>query len=99
MTAAAELPARTAHALHALMEAWAAMDGSGPLTAAEVCEYDDPEAALTARHTAAALTHARKRGLASCAPGPDHKWLWLATERGWALRRALEDRFLAETDS
>lgn len=90
---AAALPHRPARATYALMEAWTARDGSGPLTAAEVCEYDEPGAAWTVRHTAAALRHARRVGLVSLIPGPDGSGLWLATERAWEIRRALEDRF------
>ncbi len=86
--AAAGLPPRVAHVLHALMTRWS--DEGHAVTAAEVCEYDSE--ALTVRHTAAALARARKLGLAgNLAPG-----LWLATDRAWAMRSALEHRFRAE---
>lgn len=45
----AALPGRVAHVT--------ARDGSGPLTASEVCEYDDPGSAQTVRHTGAAPHH------------------------------------------
>lgn len=83
------IPPRTAHAVHALMEAWTNAGGSGPLTTAEICEYDSE--ALTARDTAAALSQARRLGLADGARG-----LWFATDRAWEMRRVLEDRFLSE---
>jgi hypothetical protein len=89
--AAVGLPRRVAHVTHALMARWTDKDGSGPLTTAEICEYDSE--ALTAAHTAAALTRARQLGLASSA-GPG---LWFATDRAWEMRRALENRFLSET--
>ncbi|MGH3121083.1 MAG: hypothetical protein ACRDND_08625 [Streptosporangiaceae bacterium] len=84
-----EIPDRAAHVTHALMEAWSAAGGSAPVTTAEVCEYDSE--ALTPRHTAAALIQARRLGLANGGRG-----LWFATDRAWAIRRVLEDRFLAE---
>jgi hypothetical protein len=88
--AAAALPPRVAHGLHALMVRWS--DKGEAVTAAEVCEYDS--GAPTVRHTAAALTRARKLGLAgNLAPG-----LWFATGRAWAMRAALEKRFRAEVD-
>ena len=88
---AAALPLRTAQALHALMARWRDAGGSAPITAAQVCEYD--ETALTVRHTAAALAHARRLGLADGYDG-----LWFATSAAWDMRKALEDRVLAEHD-
>lgn len=88
--AAADLPPRAAHVMHALMARWSDADGSGPLTAAEVCEYDIE--ALTVRHTAAALARARQFGLAELA-GPG---LWTATNRAWMMRAAIEERFRTE---
>lgn len=89
--AAAGLPPRVAHVLHALMTRWS--DEGRAVTAAEVCEYDS--GALTVRHTAAALARARGLGLAgNLAPGR-----WLATDRAWAMRAAIEQRFRAEVDN
>jgi hypothetical protein len=86
---ASEIPQRVAHVTHALMESWTNTGGCGPVTTAEVCEWDSE--ALTARNTASALVHARRLGLAGGGHG-----LWYATHRAWELRRALEDRFLGE---
>jgi hypothetical protein len=94
---AAALPPRVAHVTHALMARWRDLGGNGPLTAAEVCEYDSE--ALSARATGTALAHARRFRLASCVPGPDGNGLWWATDRAWEMRGALEDRFLREVES
>lgn len=80
-----QLPERTAQVVHALMEAWTAAEGSVPVTAAEVMVYDSE--ALTVQSTAAALTSARRLGLADGMDG-----LWFATNRAWEMRRELEDR-------
>ncbi len=88
---AAAIPARAAHVTHALMEAWTTCDGSGPLTAAEICEYENPVEAPTVKHTASALREAKALGLVDGVPG-----LWFATGRAWELRRELEARAFAE---
>jgi hypothetical protein len=80
------LSPRVARVTHALMEAWA-QAGGGPLTAAEVCEYDSE--ALTPVQTGIALSRARERGLADGARG-----LWFATDQAWAMRRELEEHVL-----
>jgi hypothetical protein len=85
---AEELSLRVAQVAHALMEA-STNAGGGPLTAAEVCEYDGE--ALSVHATAAALTHARRLRLADRFDG-----LWFPTNKAWELRRALEDRVLGE---
>jgi hypothetical protein len=87
------VPLRAAQAAHALMEAWSADDGSGrgPLTAAQVHEYD--RTALTVQSTGAALAHARRLGLVDGPPG-----LWFATAMGWSMRRILEDLVLGSED-
>jgi hypothetical protein len=87
------LPRRTAHAVHALLE------GSGPyahgmgvLTAAEIMLYDAE--ATSPRSTAAALREAMKHGLV----GYVGKGLWVPTNRAYNLRQALESRYLKETE-
>lgn len=88
--AAAALPSRVAHVLHALMARWS--DAGEAVTAAQVCEYDSE--AVTVQHTAAALSYARRYGLAStAAPGR-----WYATRKAERMRVALEARFRAEVD-
>ena len=90
----AELPARVAHATHALMAAShpSMGGGQGPFTAAEVCIYDAPWEALSARHTGAALREAQRRGLAVHIPGG----YWIPTGLAYEARSALEDRYLAD---
>lgn len=85
-----DMPRRTAHALHALLEASTA-EGMPP-TASEAMLYD--EEALSPRATAAALTSAARSGY--CFRAPDGCW-WPQTKL-YDLRRALEDRYLAETE-
>lgn len=87
----AALPRRTAHALHALLELEKHPVTQIP-TAAEVMLYDME--ADSPRGTAAALRHAAKLGYAMRVP-PAY---WTATFSGLELRRALEDRYLRETD-
>lgn len=85
----ADLPPRAAAAaVHALMEASAE---GGPVTTAEVYEYD-PDA-LRLKDTSALLTAARNRGLAVGA-----RRLWSATRAAWNMRRKLED-LIAERDT
>lgn len=76
------LPRRVAHATHALLTAWP-IDG-GPQRAGEVCVYD--REALGPRE-------ARRFGLVINICGS-----WVATDLARGLERALEDRYLAETE-
>lgn len=85
----ADLPRRTAHALHALL--CAADDQHGPPSASEVVIYD--EEAPSARSTAAALTSARRRGYCFCTNG-----FWWPTHHAYDARNDLEERFLADTE-
>lgn len=86
----AALPRRTAHALHALLEASAALHM--PPTAAEVVVYDAE--AANVRGTAAALRHAQRLGYCACTRGG----YWVPGNAAYELGRALEDRYLAETE-
>lgn len=91
-----QLPARVAHATHALMESSGAYAyGTGPRTAREACEYDAPWEALTPRHTAAALREAARRGLVAYVP----RGLWMPTNVAYAHRNALEARYLRDDDA
>ena len=90
---AAELPPRVAHAVHALLARLRDASG-GPLTAAEVCEYDSE--ALSVVSTGVALGHARRYGLADSWPAGRAGRVWTATRRAQDMRRDLEDRFLRD---
>lgn len=84
------LPRRTAHAAHALLTT--IREDGGPVKASEVVVYDSE--ALGVNSTASALQSARRHGLAEY-------WgqgVWAASLRASDLRRALEDRFLADTE-
>lgn len=84
----AELPRRVAHATHALISR--GRDAGMPVTAAEVCEYD--EEAVSVRATAAALREASHKNLAMNLRG-----LWVPTALASSYREALERRFLDDT--
>lgn len=87
----AQLPRRTAHALHGLLVA--SLELKMPVKAHEVQVYDGE--AITAHQTAAGLVHARRLGLAMYT-GTGSR-LWVATEAAQGLRYAIEDRYLRET--
>lgn len=87
-----DLPARTAHVAHALMEASGPYAyGVGPRTAAEVCVYDAHWEALSVRHTGAALREAQRVGLAARAGR-----YWFPTGLAHEFAVALEARFLRD---
>jgi hypothetical protein len=65
--------------------------GGIPVTTYEVCEYDAE--AMTPASTYGALRRAMRAGLAGGCRG-----LWFPTNRAWEMRKALEERFLAEVD-
>ena len=88
--AAAALPRRVAHALHALLEAGAAA-GVALVASSAVCAYDAE--AKNVRATAAALTQAKRLGLASFSGR-----YWFARPPARELRTALEERYLAEVE-
>jgi len=92
-----ELPARVAHAVHALMYASLPSGGgeTGPFTAAEVCVYDAHWEAITPRHTAAALREAQKLGLCVYVP-PGY---WTPTNRALEQRRRFDDRFARDQEA
>jgi hypothetical protein len=83
------IPRRTAHATHALLTA--SKEHNMPVTAAEVCIYD--EEALSVRSTGSALREARVRGLAVFTG-----LYWIPTNFALDLRREFEERFLADTE-
>jgi hypothetical protein len=86
------LPRRVAHVTHALIEAQSAYAfGQQPLRSGEVVLYDGE--ALDARQTASALRRARNHGLVACAGR-----YWFPTFLALEHRRALEERYLRETD-
>lgn len=85
-----KLPARMAHALHALLEA--TREHVMPVTAQEIMIYDWE--AMSPQGTGAALREAQKRGLAVAVPGG----YWVATNQTNELRYALEDRALRDQD-
>jgi hypothetical protein len=89
VAAVAALPRRTAHALHALVEAERTLNM--PVSAQEVVVFDSE--ALNATSTALALAHARSLGYCFLAKG-----LWMAANRAHELRPQLEARYLKETD-
>lgn len=86
----AELPRRTAHALYALLAYARDKQVTGPFYAHEIVFYD-PEATST-RSTGRALGYALKLGLVD----RYGEGLWWATNKTHTLRRALEERVLAE---
>lgn len=90
------LPARAAHAIHALMAASdiAYGNGIGPFTAAEVCVYDAGYEAITSSHTGAALREAAKLGLCAYIP-PGY---WTPTNLARDHKRAFEERFLRDEE-
>lgn len=90
------LPARTAHAVHALMFASAPGGGNayGPFTADEVCTYDAYWEALSPKHTGAALREAQKRGLVMFVP-PRY---WTPTNAALDNRTAFGERFTADEE-
>jgi hypothetical protein len=83
------LPRRTAHALHGLLESSGQLNM--PVTAAEAQVYDGE--AYTARQTAAGLRHAHRLGLVAYTGR-----YWCPLNGAYDLRRALEDRYLCDTD-
>ena len=85
----AALPRRTAHAVHALMAC--SRDLNMPVTAAEICLYD--EEAQSVRGTGNALAHARRLGLAVFTGQ-----YWVPSFTALDMRGAFEDRFLTETE-
>lgn len=87
------LPRRVAHAVHALMEVRndVSVGPYGPFKASEVVLYDDE--ALSARSTAAALSHAERLGLAINIRG-----YWTATVLALDHCRAFEERYMRETE-
>lgn len=87
----AELPRRTAHALHALIVTTREL--GMPPTAAEVLIYD--EESFSARQTARALREAGRLRLAVYVP-PRY---WAATNVTMEHATELEDRYLRETDT
>jgi len=87
----AALPRRTAHAAYACFAAREAGGLIGPVTAREVLTHD--KESLSIQSTARALASAQRRGLVQCWGG-----VWSALPAAYALRSALEDRFLADTD-
>lgn len=89
------LPRRVAHATFALVFRPLMAHDYGPFTAAEVCEFDGPEA-YTPQHTGAALREAAKLGLAMYIPSGGG--LWTATNYALDNKQALEDRFLRDTE-
>lgn len=91
--AAADLPRRVAHVMHALMESSSPYAyGVGPRTTREVMEYDHE--ALYLSSTFDALSRAMKRGL--CARTLDRPVLWFPTRLALDLQQELEDRYLNE---
>jgi hypothetical protein len=84
-----ELPRRTAHALHALLAC--AKDIGGPVIASEVVLYDSE--APNARGTAQALRAGARRGYCFCIKGT-----WWTTNALYEMQRALEDRYLRDTE-
>lgn len=84
-----DLPQRVAEVTHALMEASNAIGGGVPVTTYEVWQYDGRSLSLGA--TSSALTRAMRFRLADRAAP---RGLWMATNRAWEMRRALEDRIL-----
>jgi len=84
----AALSRRVAHATHALIES--SRELNMPVKASEVIIYDAE--ALTVNSTGKALSAARRKGLAE-------NWgrVWTPSLRALDLRKALEDRFLADT--
>lgn len=88
MTLVAELPRRTAHALYGLLESSRQLNM--PVTAAEAMIYDME--AMTPRHTARGLRHARALGLCHYTGR-----YWTPSFAALELHRALENRYLDET--
>lgn len=86
----AALPRRTAHAAYAIFAAREAAGLPGPVTAREVLIQD--KESLSVQSTAAALASAQRHRLVQCWGG-----VWSALPAAYALRNALEDRFLADT--
>jgi hypothetical protein len=95
----ASLPRRIAHVTHALIESSGPYAyGQGLRTTAEVLVYDSES--LSQQATYGALIRAVRRGLVDRTVGlDDGVWhsLWLPTSLALDHRRALEDRFLADT--
>jgi hypothetical protein len=87
---AAQESDRVVRVVHALLEAQ--REAGIPVTAGEVCVYDD--GALTVRSTGAALREAARRGLAAFTGR-----YWLATNEAMDRRREFEDRALAQIDA
>lgn len=87
------LPRRVAHAVHALLAVRNDVNIGpyGPFKASEIVLYDGE--ALSARSTAAALREAQKLGLAVNIRG-----FWTAGRDALDNARALEERYLRETD-
>lgn len=83
----AALPRRAAHATHALLVAW--LQINGPVKTSEVLTYD--EESLSVGQTHSALRTAAKHSLVAFTGQ-----YWIARERAHELKRALEDRYLAE---
>lgn len=79
--------------MHALL-ARARDAGGGPLTAAEVCEYDSE--AVSVVSTGAALAWARRYGLVDSWRAGREGRVWSPSNRAAEMRWALEDRFLRE---
>ena len=85
----AALPARTAHAMHGLLEASRCMNA--PVTAAEACIYDFD--AMSPLATAMSLRHAARLGY--CVYTGRY---WCPLNAAYELRYALEDRALRDED-
>lgn len=87
------LPRRTAHAAHALIVASNTLQM--PVTAVEVMVYD--EEALTLMSTTAALTHARRAGLAQYSGRYGSGRYWYPSFTALDVQHQLEDRYLNDT--
>lgn len=92
---AADLSRRVAHVTHALIVA--SQELKMPVTAGEVMVYDGES--LTIMSTTAALTHARRLGLAVYSGRYGKGRYWIPSFTALDLARQLEDRYLNDTDT